>query len=164
MMKIKSYLLNCFLLLIPIFLWNILLYDYLPDLYQTDFFDRDLPKFIVYSENILRVIVFVLPVFMIFSLRTKQQKRGFKLYLVGVLLYFSSWVLVIIAPESAWSKSLIGFTAPAFTTIIWFIGIGLIGSKSYFNIPYLSWIYIGVSLFFVMIHVAHTYLIFDNFG
>lgn len=163
-MTIKPYLLNCFLLLIPIFLWNILLYDYLPDLYQTDFFDRDLPKFIVYSENVLRILVFVLPVFMILSLKTKQQKRGFTLYLVGVLLYFSSWILVIVAPESAWSKSLIGFTAPAFTTIIWFIGIGLIGNKSYFNIPYLSWIYIGVSLFFVMIHTAHTYLIFDNFG
>lgn len=161
-MKIKKYLLNCFLLLIPLFLWNIILVGNLPKSYSPDIFWKDIPKFIGYSENILRIILFVLPVIMIFSLKTRLQKIGFITYLSGLILYFSSWIIMIISSESNWSKSLIGFMAPAFTTIIFFVGIGLIGNKAFFKFPYLSLIYIGLSILFVIFHSTHTYIVFQR--
>lgn len=159
-MKIKPYLLNCFLLLIPLFAWNILLVDYLPKNYSPTIFEKDIPKFISYGENTLRFVVFVLPAFMIFSLKTSIHKIGLAVYLIGILIYFMSWGIQIVYPHSAWSTSAIGFTAPAFTTIIWFIGIGLIGNKSYLKIPHLSAIYISFSILFAAIHTTHAYLVF----
>lgn len=161
-MKIRKYLLNCFLLLIPIFLWNIILVDYLPKAYSPDIFWKDIPNLIANSENILRIVVFVFPAIMLLSLKTRLQKIGFGIYLIGLIIYFLSWVVVIIYPQSYWTTSLIGFMAPAYTTIIWFVGIGLIGNKAFFKIPKLSWIYIFLSLLFVLIHSAHTYLVFQN--
>ncbi len=161
-MKIKKYIKNNFLLLIPIFLWNIFLMDYLPEAYGSDIFWKDIPKFVGIGENILRIIVFVLPAIMVFSLKSRMQRIGFSIYLIGTIIYFLSWLMVIILPESNWSQSLLGFMAPAYTTIIWFIGIGLIGKKACFKIPYLSHIYIGFSILFVVFHTLHTYIVFMN--
>ena len=160
--EIRKYLLNCFLLLLPIFLWNIILVDYLPNSYSPDIFWKDIPSIVGVSENILRVVTLALPVVMIFSLKTRLQKIGLLIYLVGISLYFLSWIFVIVYPQSNWSTSLIGFMAPAFTTIIWFIGIGLIGNKAYFKILYLSVIYICLSLLFVVFHSLHTYIVFQR--
>lgn len=161
-MKIRKYLSNCFLLLIPLFLWNIILVGYLPQTYSPDIFWKDIPNWIGYSENILRILVFAFPVIMIFSLKTRLQKIGFGIYLVGSIIYFLSWILVIIYPQSNWTTSLIGFMAPAYTTLIFFIGIGLIGNKAYFRFPYLSKLYIFLSILFVMFHSLHTYIIFQR--
>ena len=158
----KKYLLNCFLLLIPLFLWNIILAGYLPYYYGREFFDNGIPILVSYSENILRIIVFAIPLFMVLSLRTRTQKIGLFIYLVGVGLYFSSWLLVIFIPESDWSQSLIGFMAPAYTTIIWFIGIGLIGQKAYVDFPNISQVYIFLAVVFVIVHTVHTYLVYHN--
>ena len=161
-MTIKKYLLNCFLLLIPLFLWNIILVGFLPKAYSPDIFWKDIPKWIGYSENILRIVVFVLPVVMIFSLKTGLQKLGFTIYLVGIAIYFLTWIFVILYPQSNWTTSLIGFMAPAYTTIIFFVGIGLIGNKAFFKFPYLSLIYICLSILFVIAHSAHTYIVFQR--
>ena len=161
-MKIKQFLLNCFLLVIPIFIWNIILINYLPQTYGHDIFGAAIPKYIDGGENILRLILFGLPLFMALSIQSQQERIGFIIYLFGIFLYFTSWILVIIYPQSGWSMSAIGFTAPAFTTIIWFIGIGLIGHKGTINIPNLSWIYISLSILFVVIHTIHAYVVFQR--
>lgn len=161
-MKVKKYLCNCFLLLIPILLWNVLLFPYLPEAYGPDIFWKDIPKTITYGENSLRVAVFALPAIMMLSLKTPLEKLGFRMYVIGVLIYFLSWLLLIIYPKSTWSTSLIGFLAPAFTPIFWLIGIGLIGNKAFFNFPKLTFTYIGLSTLFVMFHTAHVYLIFQR--
>lgn len=158
----RKYLLNSFILLIPIFLWNILFIDYLPKGYSPEVFDEGIPKYIIISENVLRFFVFTLPLFIPLSIKTKIQKTGFLIYFVGVLLYFSSWLMVIFYPESDWSQSLIGFTAPAYTTIIWFIGIGLIGNNTFFKSIRLSLIYIFISVLFVVFHALHAYIVFQN--
>lgn len=157
-----KYLSNCFLLLIPIFIWNILLVDHLPKTYSSDVFWRDIPKFIGYSENILRIIVFGLPTIMILSIKRKNEKIGLLFFLIGIGVYFLSWTVMIYFPESNWSRSIFGFLAPAYTTILWFIGIGLIGNKSFFKIPKLSQIYIGLSVLFVIFHTLHTYIVFQR--
>ena len=159
-MKIKNYLANCFLLLIPLILWNIALIDYLPKKYGIDVFNKNIPVIIKYSENGIRFILFTLPVFMILSLKTNLQKIGFSMYILGIILYFSSWLLVIINPDSSWSQSLIGFMAPAYTTILFFVGIGLIGNKAFFKFPHLSLVYISLSILFVIVHSLHTYIVF----
>lgn len=161
-MQIRKYLLNCFLLLIPLFLWNILLVGFLPEAYSPDVFWREIPNWIGYSENILRMSVFVLPVIMIFSLKTRLQKIGFIIYLVGIVIYFSSWIIAIIYPQSNWTTSLIGFMAPAYTTILFFVGIGLIGNTSFLKFSNISIIYIGLSVLFVAFHSAHAYIVFQH--
>lgn len=161
-MKIKKYLSSCFLLLIPLLLWNILLADYLPKAYDPDIFWKDIPNWIGHSENTLRLVVFIIPTVMILSLKTRLQKIGFGIYLTGIIIYFLSWIVVIIYPLSDWTTSLIGFMAPAYTTLVFFIGIGLIGSKSFFKIPYLSLFYICTSILFVIFHSAHTYIVFQR--
>lgn len=163
-MKIKKYLLNCFLLLIPIFLWNILLMDELPQGYQAEVFWKDIPEIITYSENILRIIVFALPAFMVLSLQSNTQKIGLVLYVLGLLVYFASWLIMIIEPTIDWSQSLVGFMAPAYTTLIWFIGIGLIGQKSFLKVPHLTWTYMTSSILFVIVHTTHTYLVYQNYS
>lgn len=161
-MPIRKYLKNCFLLLVPILLWNILLVDYLPKAYSPDFFWKDIPGYIGITENILRIVVMGMPLIMLLSIKTATQKRGLLIYLIGVMLYFLSWIVMILIPESSWSQSAAGFMAPAYTTIIWFIGIALIGSASYFKISNLTFIYMGVSLLFVIFHTLHTYVVFQR--
>lgn len=100
---------------------------------------------------------------MVLSLKTKLQKTGLIIFLAGMLIYFTSWFFQIYDPASEWSQSLLGFMAPAYTTIIWFVGIGLIGNKAFIRIPYLSAIYIGFSILFVFFHSWHTYIIFQRF-
>jgi uncharacterized membrane protein YsdA (DUF1294 family) len=158
---LKDYLLNCFALLLPIFLWNIVLYDSLPDKYGASF-DEGIPEVILWSEAILRVAVFALPVFMKLSLKTRRQKFGFTLYLIGTLIYFSSWLMLILYPDSNWSSSTLGFTAPAYTPLFWLAGIGLVGKESFLKIRRLSLIYILLSLTFVLVHTSHAYLAFHQ--
>jgi len=128
-----------------------------------DVFWKDIPPLIGNTENILRIIVFMLPLVMTFSLKSRQQKIGFVLFLAGLILYFSSWLMQIYLPESNWSNSIFGFMAPAYTTLIWFVGIGLIGNTSVLKIPFISHIYIGSSLAFVIVHSIHTYIVYMRF-
>ena len=88
--KIGKYFINCFLLLIPIFIWNIIFVNSLPKWYSSAVFWKDIPSIVGYSENVLRIIVFVLPIVMMLSLKTKSQKTGFTIFLVGIVLYFMS--------------------------------------------------------------------------
>jgi len=159
---IRKYLLNCFMLLIPIFIWNIIFAKSLPKGYTMDFFWKDIPAIIGNTENILRIMVFILPIFMKFSLETKLQKVGISIYVLGIIIYFLSWIVQIYFPECYWSKSIFGFMAPAYTSIIWFVGIGLIGKTTFIKIPYLSVIYIFISVCFVVIHSIHTYVVFQR--
>ncbi len=157
-----KYIKNCFLLIIPILLWNLAFVSFLPESYSSSVFWKDIPPIIGTSENILRVFTLGLPTFMIFSVQSTRQKLGFKIYLSGVLIYFTSWAVMMCIPESDWSTSLLGFCAPAYTTIIWFIGITLIGSKNYFKIPYLSFVYGLLSVMFVIIHTTHALIVFQR--
>jgi len=158
----RRYFLNCFLLLIPVFIWNLIFVKSLPKGYAMDFFWKEIPAIIGNTENILRIIVFILPVSMLFSLQTKLQRTGFGLYISGIILYFLSWIVQIYFPESFWSKSILGFMAPAYTTIIWFAGIGLIGKNSFIKIPGMSAIYIVISTVFVIVHSIHCYIVFQR--
>ncbi len=160
--QILQYALNCFILLIPIFLWNILFATSLPRGYSIEFFWKDIPPIVGTTENILRIIAFFLPLLMPLTIKTTSQKIGLGIYLAGVAIYFLSWIMQIYYPDSTWSSSLFGFLAPAYTTIIWLIGIGLIGNKLFIKIPYNPIIYITISAVFVFVHTTHAYIVYTR--
>lgn len=157
-----KYLSNCFWLLIPVFAWNIVFISSLPAGYSRDIFWKDIPPLIGTTENIARILVFALPVLMHFSLKTPVQKAGLGIYLVGLLLYFASWILQMYFPQSGWSQSLWGYTAPAYTTVVFLVGIGLIGKKSFIKLPHITIIYIVLLVIFVAVHTAHSYVVFQR--
>jgi len=155
-----TYFWNGFLLLIPILWWNWLLADYLPPTYQPATFENAIPPIVVYGENILRFIVLALPVFMKLSIQKKIAKTGLLCYLLGISIYFASWIVLMLFPESSWSTSALGFMAPAYTPIIWLVGIGLIGHHTFIKIPYFPQLYISLSVLFVLFHTLHAYIVF----
>ena len=158
--QILKYASNCFILVIPIFLWNILFAASLPRGYSMEFFWEDIPPIIGITENVLRIVVFFLPLLMPLTIKSTGQKIGLGIYLVGLAIYFLSWIMQIYYPDSTWSGSLLGFLAPAYTTIIWFIGIGFIGNKLFIKIPYKPIIYMAISAVFVFVHTTHAYIVY----
>ena len=162
MVSILPYFQNCFLLLLPILAWNVIFMKVLPPPFQKNTFWHNIPSYIRIPENLLRLIVFLFPLFMKFSLSEPHQWLGLILYLLGMCLYFWSWIMLINFPKSSWSKSIWGFTAPAYLTIIWFSGIGLIGSTLFINVPYHYSVYLFISLLFVIVHTSHTLIVFKR--
>lgn len=152
-----QYLYNCFILLIPIFIWNVLFTKSLPKNYTLKISDK-----LEVFENIFRILAFVIPLVMKISFETNIQKIGLGIYILGIIIYFISWLMQIYLVNSLWSRSIYGFLAPAYTTFIWFLGIALIGKQSYFNLPYLSIIYLIVAILFVAFHTLHTYNVFKH--
>lgn len=157
---ILKFLLNCFLLIVPVLILNLLWANSLPPMLQVEFFWQDIPPAIAYGENISRLVVNILPVFMPLRISTKRQRTGLAIYLIGIFIYFLAWMLVVYFPHSAWSTSSIGATAPAWTSLLWLIGIGLIGDSLYLPIPYRSWVYISLSVIFAIFHTLHTAIVY----
>lgn len=153
---------NCFLLLIPVIVWNIAFTGLLPETYSKEVFDNDIPLFILIPENIFRLAVFVLPAFMPLYIYTRIQKAGLLLYVFGLFLYFLSWRPLILYPAGEWSTSLIGFTAPALLPIIWLTGIALIGHRWFFNYRFNRWHYFLIAVLFIGFHFANSYMIFQH--
>ena len=160
--RIPGYLVSCFILLIPIFLWNLIFASKLPEPYQMNNFWSNVPKVIGISENILRVIVFLLPLLLKLEINESRQKIGLLIYMIGICLYFISWLMQIYFPESSWSRSVFGFVAPAYTTIIWLVGIGLIGNSLFVKVPYHYSIYIVFSVLFVVFHSIHSFIVYSR--
>lgn len=157
---ILPYFQTCFLLLLPILLWNVIFMKVLPPPFQKEMFWHNIPEYIKFPENVLRIVVFLCPIFMKLSVSEPHHKLGLILYIFGVCLYFLSWIMQMYYPQSSWSKSILGFTAPAYTTIIWFVGIGLVGSSLLVKFPYHYSIYISISMIFVIFHTAHVYVVY----
>ena len=127
-----KYAINCFLLLLPVIAWNIAFIGLLPETYSKEIFNKNIPLYILIPENIFRLILFILPAFMPLYIFTRIQKLGLALYLIGIFLYFLSWRPLILFPGGDWSSSMMGFTAPALTPLIWITGIALMGYKWHF--------------------------------
>lgn len=157
---IQKYFCNCFLLILPVLAWNIALTNRLPKTFQPEIFWSDIPPFLAYGENTARIVVFILTLFMPLKIVTPMQRKGLLFYISGLLVYFISWLLLIFLPNSAWSAGIPGFSAPAYTPLLWLIGIGIIGNSFYFNLPYKRWMFITVSIIFLLFHNLHTYFIY----
>ncbi len=151
---------NGYILMIPILLWNIIFTSKLPSCYSPDTFNNNIPSSILICENIFRIIVFIFPLFLSFNFATEIGKKGLIIYCIGCLLYFSSWLILIYLPNSMWSKSIFGFAAPAYTPIIWLIGIAFLLDNYYFNLKYNAWHLIIPSIGFSFFHILHTITVY----
>ncbi len=136
--------LNSFWLLIPILAWNLIFSSYLS--HPAFEYDEAVSKWILTLENVLRFAVMILPLLMPLHLEKPQNKIGIVVYLIGLIIYFASWIPLMVAPDSAWSNSLLGFLAPAYTPLLWLLGISVISGW---------WPYLLLSLVFVGIHIGH---------
>jgi len=153
---------SCIWLIVPIMLVNLLLLRRLPKAYQADVFDHDIPRCIRIGENIARTIVFALPLFMPLKIGTFSQKAGFALYLIGTVLYCLSWGMQIWHPRGPWCRSAWGFIAPAYTPLIWLLGIGMIGDTLFLRVAYSPWVYLALSAVFLAFHNIHAGIVYKR--
>lgn len=139
---------NCFLLIVPQLIWNILLGPKITDPHITS--DAYSPQWLLISENITRIAVFALPLLMPLPRGVEWQssfvRAGLIIYIVGMVIYFASWMPLLLAPNSALSNSSSGWLAPRLTPFLCFLGIAMIGQ---------SWPYAILSALFIFFHTWH---------
>ena len=158
--RLARYLLSCGALTVPILVWNLALTRFLPTALASDEFSRDIPPLMALGENTLRVVVMVLPFLMPLEVATVDQRRGLLLFVVGTIVYFLSWVPLMVVPQSGWSTSWLGFVAPAYTPLVWLVGLGLMGRRFYLPSPFRWWMYVGLACSFVAFHVTHASIVY----
>ncbi|MBL8610339.1 MAG: hypothetical protein JNL38_23585 [Myxococcales bacterium] len=157
---IRRYAWSCGLLLVPATLWNVALAGRLPPAFAPAESWREIPAPLSAAENGLRVAAFALPFFMPLDLSTPTAKRALLLYAVGTVLYFASWLALILSPGSSWSTSAVGFTAPAYTPFFWFFAIALLGRRLFWGAFYRWWMYLALAVAFLGAHVSHTAIVY----
>jgi hypothetical protein len=121
-------------------------------------FNKNIPTMLINSEIFARIFVFGMPTFFTVGLSTKTQKQGLILYVIGVAFYCLSYGKQNYLPNSAWSNSMIGFTASAYTNLFWMIGLGMLGKEFYFlkRLRYRPIFYIAPAIIFMVLHVTHA--------
>jgi hypothetical protein len=151
---------NGYIPMIPILIWNIIFTSKLPAAYDPKSFNSNIPLFLITLENIFRSIIFVLPLFMKIDISSNIGKKGFYVYIIGSIIYYVSWLMLIYAPNLLWSRSIFGFAAPAYTPIIWLIGISLMANSYYFKITYSKWHFLLPCILFAIFHITHSVFIY----
>ena len=147
-------LVNCFYLMIPILLWNLVLGSRITQAKVTS--NAHSPKWLLEVEEGLRVIVFAFPLLMPLGWSGGWRQAGLALYGVGTLIYFAAWLPLLEKPTSedgtersprfqSWRQSNAGLLAPRVAPLLAFLGIALAGS---------SWVYAILAVAFT---VAHTW-------
>jgi hypothetical protein len=154
---------NAGLLLLPPLLFSFALWGSLPPAYSFANFWKDIPPALVLGGNLTQAFVFALPVLMRSGVSSPRQRLGLKTYGVGLAAYYASYFAQIAFPDSAWSTSVVGFAAPAYTPLLWLAGIAMVADRLYVRrIPYRWWLYLLGSLAFVAFHTAHALLVFSR--
>jgi len=125
-------------------------------------FNAGIPDILLWGELIGRVFVFAMPLFFSTGLVTKAQKSGLYLYIFGVAAYCLTYGTQNYLPDSLWSTTLIGFTASAYTNLVWMVGLGLMGQEFYppIRLRYRPILYIASATIFIMLHVTHLIIYF----
>jgi hypothetical protein len=143
-MKTRLTVRNCFWLLVPILVWNIALSSRFTQEAITS--DANSPLWLFGVENVLRMGTFILPFLLPMRWDGRWGRFGLALYGSGTLAYFASWLPLMLATESLWSRSVPGLLAPRVLPWIALLGIAAIGR---------SWIYALVATAFAAFHLWH---------
>ena len=136
------YALSCGLLPLPAAAWHIALARHLPPAFQPDQFSHGIPALLAFAENGLRVAVFVLPFLMPPDMGAPTAVRALLVFGAGTLLYFASWLALILRPGSGWSGSALGLAGPAWTPLFWLVGIALLRGRLFWGTFYRWWMYL----------------------
>lgn len=157
-LKLKKYLTNCFLLLIPVLVWNVIFRRYSPEFFHPKTYWEGVHPVIKILESILLFFVLVTPLFMPLKIKRKVQKTGLFLYFTGLAGYLLAWRPLVLYPDGSWSNDLAGFIAPALSFMLILIGIALIGDRLFFKFPYKKSIYIVISCLYILFHISHIFI------
>lgn len=152
-----QYALNCFLLFLPVFVFNAVYYGKLPAFFRNETWDN-IPKALNATENVLRYLSFFVPIFFRIRLDTPAGRVGIALYFVGICAYFASWMFQLRFGENGFAKSLPFRAAPAYTTVAWLAGIALLGESRFLSVPIVRLAYLAIAFGFVCAHTAHACL------
>ena len=136
--------LNCLWLILPLLVWNVFLGPKITDPRITS--DAHSPAWLLTAENITRIAVFIVPLLLPLQRDAPLSKAGLTVYVIGTLIYFASWLPLLVAPGSGWRDSLPGLLAPRLTPFLCFLGIALIGR---------SWQYGALAGSFIFLHTWH---------
>lgn len=135
---------NCFWLLVPVMAWNLAFWDRLPARYSAEG-----PGWLAYCEHALRVVVTAGAAWLPLEREEPCQRAGVWVYAVGLVVYFSSWLPQLMAPNSGFAMSILVLMAPAYTPTVVFAGISMIGR---------SRLYGAAALSFLLIHNLVTFV------
>ncbi|MCP4383915.1 MAG: hypothetical protein GY798_21325, partial [Hyphomicrobiales bacterium] len=126
----KLTLANCFWLVVPALLWNVLFTARL----TTDGLggDTGVPSFILTAEMALRIVVFAGPILLPICFNGRLGRVGSALLFFGYGIYFASWLPHLTASNLSFARSTAGAFAPYATPLVFLLGIALIGR---------SWLY-----------------------
>jgi hypothetical protein len=158
----RIFLRNGALLVIPPLIITFGLWGALPAAYGPDLFEKDIPNWLVLFENMIRLLVLSLPGILYFGRKETWQPLGWYLYIGGLVVYLASYLVQIVNPDGVWSQSVIGFTAPAWSTVFWLAGIGLVCMRSWLPIPWHRAIYLLSASIFLIFHIGHAGLVYFN--
>jgi hypothetical protein len=100
-MKLELHLLNGFLLLLPLLAWNLAPGSRLN--LEAVISDAHSPKWLLKAENIIRILVSVLSLFLPLDFKSASNKAGLAIYGFGVQIYFAAWQLTIAG--ASWMSS-----------------------------------------------------------
>ncbi|MGB0429620.1 MAG: hypothetical protein ACPGLV_04040 [Bacteroidia bacterium] len=154
----KTYILkNCFLLTIPILVWNVIFYDKLPPLFQEEFYWDKIPTWLVFAENTTRIFTFILISFLgvTFDSQSLRNKLGWVLYTIGTLVYFLSWVALFDNNDYT-SQAILFEMGPSITPFIWLIGIGILSKPLHYKLQMIKWPYYAFTVLFLLFHNLHA--------
>lgn len=154
-----GFVVNCFLFFIPVFAVNAVYYRKLPAFYQPAVWDN-IPKALDATENVLRYLSFFIPILFRIRLGTSAGRVGLALYLVGLVLYFCSWLAQLRHGEADFAKTLPFRAAPAYTTVAWLAGIALIGESRFFPVPIVRVAYLATVISFAGVHTTHAIFVY----
>ena len=143
-MKIELTFLNAFLLIVPLLAWNLVLGPRIRDPRITS--DSHSPRWLLTAENVTRILAFAFPLLIPLRVENAWERAGWAVYLLGTLVYFASWLPLILAPAAGWSNQPAGLLAPRLTPLLSFLGIALIGG---------AWPYGLISAAFIFFYTWH---------
>jgi hypothetical protein len=152
---LKQYLYsNCFLLFIPVILFNMVFTKHLPEQYL-----NNISHVIVPIESTLRIILIAFSAMMSINIKDKIGKIGISIYITGLIIYFLSYFIVINYQDTIVCKHIIIQLSGYWTAIIWLIGIGLAGNKLFVKMPYHWSFFLILSILFGLSHTYHGYIL-----
>ena len=157
-LKLKKYLTNCFLLLVPVLAWNLIFRPYSPELFHPDIYWKNVSPAIKWIESTLLFLIVIIPVFMPLKIRRKRQKAGLVLYLTGLTVYILAWRPLVLFPDGNWSNHPAGFVTPALSLLLILVGIGMIGDRLFFQLPYKRNVYLVISTLYILLHISHIFI------
>jgi hypothetical protein len=143
-MKLELTWANCFWLIVPILVWNIIFGSKLTQEQITS--DAHSPAWLLGAENLFRLVTFILPLLLRMRFDTSLGKIGLAVFIIGTLIYFASWLPLMYASQSAWSQSIPGLFAPRLTPLIALFGVAIIAE---------SWPYGLLATIFIFFHTWH---------